>query len=55
MENIQEIYELVVSELRRFRGAMTPTAGMEEEATDISEALLKEVQTIRQLLEKNNK
>jgi uncharacterized membrane protein YdbT with pleckstrin-like domain len=55
MENIQEIYELVVSELRRFRGAMTPTAGLEEEATDTSEALLKEVQTIRQLLEKNNK
>ena len=29
MENIQEIYESVVSELRRFRGAMPPTAGLE--------------------------
>ncbi len=55
MENIQKIYEGVVSELRRFRGAMPPTAGLEEGVGDSSEALLKEVQTIRQLLEKDNK
>jgi uncharacterized membrane protein YdbT with pleckstrin-like domain len=53
MENIQEIYESVVTELRRFRGGMTPTAALEEGAADTSEALLKEVQTIRQLLEKS--
>jgi uncharacterized membrane protein YdbT with pleckstrin-like domain len=55
MENIQEIYESVVSELRRFRGAMPPTAGLEEGEGSLSSALLSEVQAIRQLLEKDNK
>ena len=54
LENIQEIYESVVSELRRFRGAMPPTAGLESEDGDPSDALLNEVQAIRKLLEKEN-
>lgn len=52
MENIQEIYQIVVTELRRFRGGMTPTAGLESEVSDVSESLLNEVKVIRQLLEK---
>jgi uncharacterized membrane protein YdbT with pleckstrin-like domain len=52
MENIQEIYQIVVTELRRFRGGMTPTAALETEAGDASEILLSEVKAIRQLLEK---
>lgn len=52
MENIQEIYQIVVTELRRFRGGMTPTAGLESEVSDASESLLNEVKVIRQLLEK---
>lgn len=54
LENVQEVYQLVVTELRRFRGAMTPTSALEEDTVDTSEALLKEVQTIRQLLEKSD-
>ena len=54
MENIQEIYESVVTELRRFRGAMPPTAGLEEGNGDQTSALLNEVQAIRQLLEKDS-
>ena len=30
LENVQEVYELVVKELRKFRGGMTPTAADEE-------------------------
>jgi uncharacterized membrane protein YdbT with pleckstrin-like domain len=52
MENVQEVYEMVVSELRRFRGAMPPTTVQEEPITNGNEALLSEVQAIRQLLEK---
>jgi len=51
MENIQEIYELVVSELRRFRGAMPPTAAQGEPLPDVNAAMLEEVQAIRRLLE----
>jgi membrane protein YdbS with pleckstrin-like domain len=51
MENIQEIYELVVSELRRFRGAMPATAGQGEPLPDVNAAMLEEVQAIRRLLE----
>jgi uncharacterized membrane protein YdbT with pleckstrin-like domain len=53
LENVQEVYELVVTELRRFRGAMTPTAAQEELPTNGSAALLEEVRAIRQLIEQN--
>ena len=53
LENVQEVYELVVTELRRFRGGMTPTAAQEEQPTNGSAALLAEVQAIRQLMEQN--
>jgi uncharacterized membrane protein YdbT with pleckstrin-like domain len=52
LENVQEVYELVVTELRRFRGAMSPTTVQEELPADGSTALLEEVQAIRKLLEK---
>ena len=51
LENVQEVYELVVTELRRFRGAMSPTTGQEELQVDGSTALPEEVQAIRKLLE----
>ncbi len=53
LENVQEAYELVVTELRRFRGAMTPTTAQEELPTNGAAALLAEVQAIRQLMEQN--
>jgi len=53
LENVQEIYEMVVTELRRFRGAMPPTTVQESPLPDGSSVLLAEVQAIRQLLEKN--
>ncbi len=57
LPNVQEVYDMVVTELRRFRGAMAPTAAeMEPEAavaaTDTLSAILAEVQAIRQALEK---
>lgn len=57
LENVQEVYEMVVTELRRFRGGMTPTASEAEgetltASTESSQALLEEVQAIRKLLEK---
>jgi uncharacterized membrane protein YdbT with pleckstrin-like domain len=54
MENVQEIYELVAAELRRFRSAMTPTQSEGEGAVqtaDQSAELLVEVKAIRNLLE----
>jgi uncharacterized membrane protein YdbT with pleckstrin-like domain len=54
LDNVQEVYELVVTELRRFRGAMPPTTVQEELPDDGSGALLDEVQAIRQLLEKSS-
>ena len=51
MENVQEIYEIVVSELRRFRGVMPPTAGQVEPLPEVNAAMLEEVQAIRRLLE----
>jgi uncharacterized membrane protein YdbT with pleckstrin-like domain len=54
LENVQEVYEMVVTELRRFRGGMSPTAA-EEEPEEIAkvttEDLLEEVRAIRRLLE----
>jgi uncharacterized membrane protein YdbT with pleckstrin-like domain len=52
LENVQEVYELVVTELRRFRGAMSPTTVQEEQPVAGDDALLSEVQAIRQLLER---
>ncbi len=54
LENIQEVYNMVVTELRRFRGAMSPITVQEEVLPAGTNALLAEVQTIRQLLEKKN-
>lgn len=56
LANVQEVYELVVTELRRFRGGMAPTvAEVEgEPAVAFAEALsaiLAEVRAIRQALE----
>ena len=54
LENVQEIYELVAAELRRFRSAMAPTQAEGEvaiQAVDQSVELLEEVKAIRNLLE----
>ena len=57
LPNVQDVYELVAGELRRFRGAMAPTqAGVEEEPVaalpgDLGE-ILAEVRAIRMSLEK---
>ena len=51
LENVQEVYEIVVTELRRFRGAMPPTTVQEELPADYSAPLIEEVKAIRQLLE----
>ena len=52
LDNVHEVYELVVTELRRFRGAMPPTNVQDEAPPANFEALLAEVQTIRKLIEK---
>jgi len=54
LENVQEVYEMVVTELRRFRGGMSPTAAEEEPgemAKGTTAELLEEVRAIRRLLE----
>lgn len=56
MEDVQEVYELVVTALRRYRGAMAPTAAEEEAKvgpTETGTALLQEVRSIRELLERH--
>ena len=53
LDNVQEVYEIVVTELRRFRGGMAPTTVQDEDSPDGFEALLGEVQAIRKLLEEN--
>jgi membrane protein YdbS with pleckstrin-like domain len=59
LENADEVYALVAAELRRFRGAMAPTAAGEEgetsrvtSADETLAALLGEVRAIRQVLER---
>ena len=47
LENVQEVYELVVTELRRFRGAMSPTTVQEEPLIAGDDALLSEVQATK--------
>jgi membrane protein YdbS with pleckstrin-like domain len=49
--NVQEVYELVAGELRRFRGSMSPTAAEVEAEPDVLNAILAEVQSIRRRLE----
>jgi len=56
LTNVQEVYELVATELRRFRGGMAPTAAEVEGApvvasADALSAILAEVRAIRQSLE----
>jgi uncharacterized membrane protein YdbT with pleckstrin-like domain len=58
LTNVEEVYDMVVRELRRFRGGMAPTAAeMEPEAAlasaDALSAILEELRAIRQALEKN--
>ena len=54
LPNVQEIYELVRSRLRRYRGAMAPTAAEEEgePKVDTLRAILTEVKAIRAAAEK---
>jgi uncharacterized membrane protein YdbT with pleckstrin-like domain len=61
LEDADEVYALVAAELRRFRGAMAPTAaGVEGEeraeaaSAETLSALLGEVRAIRQLLEQQS-
>ncbi len=57
LPNVQEVYDIVATELRRFRGSMSPTAAEVEEETAVPLAttdlkqLLAEVQAIRQAIE----
>lgn len=58
LTNVQEVYEMVVKELRRFRGGMAPTAAEVEPepalaSTDTLSAILGEVRAIRQALQKD--
>jgi membrane protein YdbS with pleckstrin-like domain len=60
MENVQEVYDLVATELRRFRGSMAPTAAeMESTAPepggDLMRAVLEELKAIREVLERDNR
>jgi len=53
LSNVQEVYELVVTELRRFRGGMAPTAAkVEAEPSKVFNEILAEVRAIRQSLER---
>jgi len=56
LENPQEVYELVVSALHRFRGGMAPTSAEEEAPVAASpealNAILAEVRAIRQAMAK---
>jgi len=53
LDNVQEVYELVAGELRRYRGAMAPTVAEVEGASiePVRSELLDEVRQIRQMLE----
>ncbi|MDY7080069.1 MAG: PH domain-containing protein [Chloroflexota bacterium] len=56
LTNVEEVYEIVATELRRFRGGMAPTAaGVEGEpavvSTDALNAILTQVRAIRKVLE----
>lgn len=52
LANFDEVYEMVATELRRFRGGMAPTAAeVEMDSPEALTALLGEVRAIRQTLE----
>lgn len=57
LPNVQEVYEMVVTELRRFRGGMAPTAADVEPGLAASgetlTAILEELRAIRQALSKD--
>jgi uncharacterized membrane protein YdbT with pleckstrin-like domain len=58
LTNVHEVYEMVATELRRFRGGMAPTAAeVEPEAAaasaDTLSAILAEIRAIRQALDKS--
>lgn len=58
LTNVQEVYEMVVTELRRFRGSMAPTvAEVEPEPTLASSetlaAILSELKGIRQAIDRD--
>jgi membrane protein YdbS with pleckstrin-like domain len=57
LDNVQEVYDLVATELRRFRGSMAPTAAEVEgepvTAPETLNAILTEIRAIRQSLEKD--
>ncbi len=56
LENPQEIYEMVVAALHRFRGGMAPTCAEEEApaaaSPEVLNAILAEVRAIRQTMER---
>ncbi|NIM19881.1 MAG: PH domain-containing protein [Candidatus Latescibacteria bacterium] len=57
MVGVQDVYDLVVKKLRRFRGSMAPTAAEEERApetgsSDTLLAILDELRAIRKTMEK---
>ena len=54
LPDVQGVYETVGNRLRRYRGAMAPTAGGEADgpAPDVLDALLAEVRAIRAAVEK---
>ncbi|MGD9101398.1 MAG: PH domain-containing protein [Anaerolineae bacterium] len=52
LPNFQEAYDTVAAQLQRFRGSMGPTAAEVEVEPDALNAILAEVRTIRQTLEK---
>lgn len=58
LPNYDEVYEIVAGELRRFRGAMAPTAaatdGLALAPSEALEALLGEVRAIRQAVESDS-
>ena len=57
MENVQEVYELVAKELRRFRSGMSPTAAdingeIRAGGEETLAAILEEVKAIREQIGK---
>lgn len=56
LTNVQEVYDLVVTQLRRFRGGMAPTAAEVEPSAASGETLstiLKKLKSIRRALQKD--
>lgn len=55
LTNVTEVYEMVATELRRFRGGMTPTAADADPGSsgDMTSAMLDELRAIRKAVEKS--